>query len=362
MFTNELLINAAKFIHQAYSELDLSLEKQKKRMNEIEEEIRRTGTYQHTSFEIEHGAKMAWRNSNRCIGRLLWHTLHVFDYRHITDEQDIFNHLLEHINFATNKGKIRSTITVFAPRNVNKEDPVRVWNHQLIRYAGYKIDGEIIGDSMSVEFTKICHDLGWKGEGTPYDILPLVIQKGNACPKLFEIPAHMVKEVKITHPTLTEFKNLNLKWYAVPIISNMKLEIGGIDYPLAPFNGWYMGTEIGARNFADIDRYNQLENVAHIMKLDTSSTRSLWKDKALVELNVAVLHAYEKAGVTLVDHHTAAEQFKRFELNEKKEQRKITGNWTWLIPPVSPATTHIFHRGFNNSIVSPNYFYQKNPY
>ena len=56
---------------------------------------------------------------------------------------------------------------------------------------------------------------------------------------------HLVKEVAITHPELPEFEDLQLKWYAVPMISDMKLEIGGIDYVAAPFNGWYMGTEIG---------------------------------------------------------------------------------------------------------------------
>ncbi len=29
------------------------------------------------------------------------------------------------------------------------------------------------------------------------------------------------------------------------------LGIGGIVYPTAPFNGWYMVTEIGVRNFID---------------------------------------------------------------------------------------------------------------
>ena len=36
-----------------------------------------------------------------------------------------------------------------------------------------------------------------------------------------------------------------MKWYGVPMISDMRLEIGGISYTAAPFNGWYMGTEIG---------------------------------------------------------------------------------------------------------------------
>lgn len=68
----------------------------------------------------------------------------------------------------------------------------------------------------------------------------------------------------------------------------------------------------------------------------------LWKDQALVELNKAVLYSYKKHGVSIVDHHTAASQFKRFEEQEEEAGRKLTGDWTWLIPPISPASTHIF--------------------
>ena len=39
------------------------------------------------------------------------------------------------------------------------------------------------------------------------------------------------------------------------------LKIGGIVYPTAPFNGWYMVTEIGVRNFIDDYRYNLLEKL-----------------------------------------------------------------------------------------------------
>ncbi|MFD2354446.1 nitric oxide synthase oxygenase [Nonomuraea ferruginea] len=31
-------------------------------------EIARRGSYTHTSEELEFGARVAWRNSNRCIG------------------------------------------------------------------------------------------------------------------------------------------------------------------------------------------------------------------------------------------------------------------------------------------------------
>ena len=66
----------------------------------------------------------------------------------------------------------------------------------------------------------------------------------------------------LSHPEYRWFAGLGLRWHAVPAISNMRLEIGGIDYPAAPFNGWYMGTEIGARNLADADRYDLLPVVA----------------------------------------------------------------------------------------------------
>lgn len=358
--SNKLLSDAIHFIKECYDELGLSEEMKFKRISEIENEINHTGTYSHTHMELTHGAKMAWRNNNRCIGRLLWDTLHVIDAREIHTADEAYEKLLNHIEFATNEGNIKSTITIF-PARMNGKDPIRIWNHQLIRYAGYEIDGNIIGDSTSLEFTKMCEELGWQGDYTDYDILPLVIQEFGAAPKLFDIPNHLVKEINITHPQYDGFKTLNLKWYAVPIISDMRLEIGGIDYPMAPFNGWYMGTEIGARNLADTDRYNALPKIAEIMELNTKSNRSLWIDKALIELNIAVLHSYQKAEVTLVDHHTAAKQFKAFEENETKNNRSVTGNWTWLIPPLSPAATHIYHKPYNNKIISPNYFYQSEP-
>ena len=37
----------------------------------------------------------------------------------------------------------------------------------------------------------------------------------------------------------------------------MMLDLGGIEFTAIPFNGWYMGTEIG-RDLADINRYNKL--------------------------------------------------------------------------------------------------------
>lgn len=49
----------------------------------------------------------------------------------------------------------RSAITIFPQRTDGKHD-YRVWNSQLIRYAGYKQpDGGVLGDPANVEFTEV---------------------------------------------------------------------------------------------------------------------------------------------------------------------------------------------------------------
>jgi len=352
-----MLNEAVDFIKLYYTENELPLDQLEKRLDKVERDIMAYGHYTHTSDELAYGAKVAWRNSNKCIGRLFWQSLQVKDQRAITDEETIYEKLLEHIEFATNNGKIRPTISIFEP------EKVRIWNHQLIRYAGYEqADGSVIGDSESLTFTKICIELGWQGEGGQFDVLPLVIQIEDRQPRLFDIPQEYIKEVPLRHPEFDWFADLHLKWYAVPMISSMKLEVGGITYAAAPFNGWYMGTEIGARNLADKYRYNLLPVVAEKIGLNMSSNASLWQDRALVELNTAVLYSFKEDGVSIVDHHTAAQQFKRFEANEETANRDVTGNWAWLIPPLSPATTHIFHKPYDNTKKSPIYSYQKSPY
>ncbi|MFS0783977.1 nitric oxide synthase oxygenase [Bacillus sp. 1P06AnD] len=358
-YKNDLYEQAVRFIEECYSELERT-DEISERSEKIRLEIESTGTYEHTFDELVHGARMAWRNSNRCIGRLFWSKLTVMDAREANDEEAVLNALLHHIDFATNEGKIRPVITVFKKNEINKT-PINIMNHQLIRYAGYESDYGVIGDPASIAFTNYCRSLGWEGEKTAFDILPLVFSVNGRKPVWRKIPIEKVKEVPIEHPEM-DFSGLGVKWYAVPIISDMDLKIGGITYGAAPFNGWYMGTEIGARNFADPGRYHLLPAVAEIMGIDTGRNASLWKDRALTELNVAVLHSFNNEGVSIVDHHTAAQQFQLFEKQEARAGRMVTGNWVWLIPPLSPATTHIFHKPYPNKVKTPNYFHRKESY
>lgn len=79
----------------------------------------------------------------------------VFDARHVQTAQEMFHSIIEHINYATNQGRLRSVITVFPPRTDGQSD-FRVWNSQLISYAGYRNpDGTIKGDPSNVQFTEV---------------------------------------------------------------------------------------------------------------------------------------------------------------------------------------------------------------
>lgn len=53
------------------------IEEHLSRVEEVAKEIEATGSYQLTTKELEFGAKQAWRNAPRCIGRIQWANLQV---------------------------------------------------------------------------------------------------------------------------------------------------------------------------------------------------------------------------------------------------------------------------------------------
>ncbi|HWH01801.1 MAG TPA: nitric oxide synthase oxygenase [Pilimelia sp.] len=333
-----------------------------RRMAEIRAEVADTGTYTHTLEELTFGARVAWRNSNRCIGRLYWRSLRVRDRRGTADAADIAAESIKHLVEAGSGGRIRPAITVFAPDRPGAPGP-RIHNEQLIRYAGYaRPDGTVLGDPLNVGLTELALRHGWPGgAGTRFDVLPLVIETARDGIEVFELPPEAVLEVPLSHPRYPWFAGLGLRWHAVPAISAMDLEIGGVRYPAAPFNGWYMGTEIGARNLGDTDRYNMLPVVAARMALDTSSDATLWRDRALVELNVAVLHSFARAGVKITDHHTESNRFITHLRREEEAGRICPADWSWIVPPVSGSATRVFHRYYDDADLRPNYLRRQCP-
>ncbi|WP_370589087.1 nitric oxide synthase oxygenase [Pseudonocardia sp. C8] len=339
---------AEEFLHQVYAETEPETPLAE-RLRQVRAEIDRSGTYRHTAHELVFGARVAWRNSARCIGRLYWQSLQVRDLRHLHDPADVAQECVAHLRAATRDGKIRSTMTVFAPDAPGRPGP-RIRNDQLVRYAGHRAaDGSVIGDPGQADFTDRVAGLGWPRPQPPgrFDVLPLLITGGDGRSRLFDVPPDAVHEVPLRHPDHAWFARLGLRWHAVPAISNMPLEIGGVVYPAAPFNGWYLDTEIGARNLADRDRYDLLPEIADRLGLDTRSERTMWRDRALVELVRAVTYSFDADGVTMADHHTESERFLRHLAREEAAGRSCPTDWSWIVPPMSGAQTPVFHRYYD---------------
>ncbi|MEO5877479.1 MAG: nitric oxide synthase oxygenase [Streptosporangiaceae bacterium] len=333
------------------------------RVGEVRDQIRRTGTYRHTEPELTWGARVAWRNSSRCIGRLYWRGLRVRDRREVGTAAGVAAESVRHLAEATGGGNIRATITIFAPDGPDGPGP-RIWNDQLIRYAGYPAaGGEVLGDPGNLALTDVARALGWEGgRGTPFDVLPLVVEAGQDPPALFTLPPEVVLEVPLHHPDHPWFARLGLRWYAVPAVSNMTLEIGGVSYPAAPFNGWYQGTEIGARNLGDQARYDLVPVLAGLLGLDQRKELSLWRDRAMVELNVAVLASFAAAGVTITDHHTESRRFLTHLDREERAGRVCPAEWSWIVPPISGSATPVFHRTYDEADLRPNFLHRQCPY
>ncbi|KAI1293695.1 Nitric oxide synthase [Halotydeus destructor] len=361
----EVINYARNFFDQYYASIKrLNSDSHEQRWAAIVGQVQSTGSYQLTETELIFGAKLAWRNAARCIGRIQWSKLQVFDFRFISTPREMFEAICNHIKYATNKGNLRSAITIFPQREGDGKNDYRVWNSQLVAYAGYSDNEEpnrIIGDPSNLEFTQasLCEKLGWKGNRTRWDILPLLLSAEGQDPVMFTIPDDLVLRVQLKHPKFDWWDQLGLEWYALPAVSSMLLDVGGIEYPAAPFSGWYMVTEIACRDLCDVHRYNILEEVANRMGLDTRSNTTLWKDAALVEVHISVIDSFQKAGVTIVDHHTAAESFMKHLENEQRLRGGCPADWVWVVPPTAGGLTPVFHQEMLNYEMKPSYEYQE---
>ncbi|RVT43949.1 nitric oxide synthase oxygenase [Sphingobium algorifonticola] len=348
---------ARAFLNTYCKESGATQQFQQRRWAEIRRELAAAKFYRHTPEELAFGARVAWRNHGRCIGRLFWESLEVFDCREITDPAAMAARITDHMTAALSDGRVRSMISIFAPVE-NERIPARIESGQITQFAGYlREDGQVLGDRQNVEATRIAMAMGWKPPTDPsrFDLLPYFIRSPEDVRSMHALPLSAYRLVPINHPTISAISDMGLAWYAVPCVSNMILSIGGIDYPCAPFNGFYMGTEIASRNFADTYRYDLLPEVAQALDLDMRRD-PLWKDVCLTELNRAVLHSFKESRVTIVDHHAASKQFMDFYNIENAKGRHVSGDWRWLVPPQASGSSDLFHLRVRNKHDVPNFY------
>lgn len=325
------------------------------RLSGVRAEIADSGTYRHTTAELTCGAKLAWRQHVRCIGMVYWRSLTVWDARGLGTPDEMMCRLSEHLRWAFNGGRIRPLITVFRPDLPGAVGP-RILNRQLVQYAGYRLpDGTIRGDPANVAITGQAQALGWPGGHGRFDRLPVLLRTADGRSVWRELDPAVCPDVPIGHPRLPWMIDLGLRWYAFPTVSDMELHIGGVVYGAAPFSGWYVCTEIGTRNFGDTDRYDMLRPVAERMGMDVADERTLWRDRAITELNSAVLYSYHSRGIKLLDHHTMSAQFHRFVEAEDRAGRPVHADWRWIVPPTGASATPLYRLACEPVMLDPNF-------
>ena len=126
--------DAADFLKSFYRENPETAQPQRERLHQVLADIERTGTYRHTTNELSWGAKTAWRNASRCIGRLYWNSLQVRDRRRIHSAAGVAAECFDHLRTAWRGGRIRPTITVF-PADRPDGPVARIWN--VLQHRGF---------------------------------------------------------------------------------------------------------------------------------------------------------------------------------------------------------------------------------
>ncbi len=356
-----LLAEAEAFMVAYHDETRASARDAADRMCQVRRQIARTGTYGHTPDELAWAVRAAWRHSARCTGRDKWRTLRLRDRREVREPAHVAAETVAHLREATGGGRVRSVITVFAPDAPGRAAP-RILNGQALRYAGYRQPDGILGDPLNADLTETAASLGWRPGSGRFDLLPLIVRDGEATLHSYPVPPDAVLEVPIAHPDHAGVAALGLRWYALPLITDMCLDAGGLHYPCCPFNGWYQaGTEVGVRDLGDEDRYAALPGVAGAMGLDTSRPDTFWADRAAVELALAVHWSYKKAGVMVTDHQTETRRLMRFIDGEEQAGRPWCADWAWIVPPISGSTSPAYHRTFPDPVLAPGFARHQGP-
>jgi hypothetical protein len=69
-----------------------------------------------------------------------------------------------------------------------------------------------------------------------------------------------------------------------------------------------------------------------------------------------VLYSFKKVGATILDHHTASEQFMEFFQKERSAGREPSAEWSWIVPPQASAVCPVYHLAMEDRHMVPNYY------
>jgi len=90
------------YYHERQDEMkgDAGFASKEERILQIKKSIEETGTYEHTFDELQHGARVAWRNAPKCSNRKYWQQLKLLDRRGVTTNKEMYDCCLKHVSKA----------------------------------------------------------------------------------------------------------------------------------------------------------------------------------------------------------------------------------------------------------------------
>ncbi len=320
------------------------------RVAEVRDEIERTGTYVHTSAELTFGARVAWRSSARCIGRLYWRSLHVRDRRHVLAPDEVAAECVGHLDEATRRGRdplddhrvrARTPRPHRARGSERAAHPLRGLPHRR------RVAGRPAATSSSP--TTPARSAGSRprrwGGSTCSRWWSRRRRLGRAGPAALRGAAGR-RSSRSSWPTPTTRGSPNsacagtrcrrsatCRWRSAASATRPRPSTAGTWAPRsAPATSpTPTATTCWPRSPGGSAWTPRTE-------------RTLWRDRALVELNLAVQHSFDEAGVTMADHHTESQRFLRTSPRGEAPGGAAPADWSWIVPPVSGGLTPVFHR------------------
>lgn len=249
-------------------------------------------------------------------------------------------------------------MTVFRPKQPDEQWGIKFWSDQLVRYACYELeDGSTMGDLANKHLTKyLIEKKLWvpPEPRTQHDVLPVVFKMpGRDEPIVHQFDKKYMDEAEIFHPDFPEVAKLGHKWASVPAINTFNMNLGGVEYGCMPFNGWFCSVEI-VRDL--MERYEGAsEKWAAAIGINPK-TQKMWKARVAHEIDVAVLHSFDKAGYTIVDPDTVGEQFMTHCKRERDAGRECPAQWSWIGGLTGPINK-TWHKEMRDFRKDPQYEY-----
>lgn len=257
--------------------------------------------------------------------RTAWKTLQIRDRRHVFSAEAIFQNIKDHFDTIMDQDILNTNdnitpppciMTVFRPQIQNEIMGIRFLSSHLFQYAGYmdKENGIVLGDPSNVEYTNYLIETNlWSPPSTrgAYDLLPLVLKMPHIDkPFVYILPRDITKhEVVLEHARYPGVKGICLKCAPIPFVMNYSMNLGGLVYPCAPFNGCFSPAEKSS-TLLYCKKYGIRSLLGNTMGYQTED--KIIEQSVALELEQTILNSFEKKWHNILDYKGFINSYKEY--------------------------------------------------